>query len=514
MEKIITRKKQITIFVLAAFFLVFFLKGFFFIDPDFGWRLRSGGYFLHFGIPKTDIYTYTMPTFPWVDHAWSFDAMLALTYPVAKMLIPSLIVTIMAYLAILFSLARSEKLSDSVFVNLKLFGKTVPLSFLVVFVLLSLLSFFGVRVQITTWFLFSVFLYFLLDRVRWKKWRKLVPFFFLAWANLHGGFASGLIAFATVIATRFVKDKIFEKTDVALFIASVLVTVINPYGISLWREVWSSLSDPSLRFKIIEWRPAIFFPDFSFAFLAVFSVFLLVRYRAALRLEEIVLFVIFGIFGLSSMRNVPLWFFVALPVASKEFDLLFKDAGKIRFGKKRFTVVHGILWALVVILICVQFFLVARETARYTQSSFYPEAAVTYVRQHPIDGQLFAPYGWGGYLIWQYPEKKVFIDGRMPSWRWGDAPSGELDAAFDVYNDMLNGKVDVLTVFEQFNIQEVLWYKQREQSENSLETRLQDTLKKFNIPVNDFLLSDYLIEKGWVKTYEDDQAVVLIAPHE
>src|SRR3989344_9636631 len=30
---------------------------------------------------------------------------------------------------------------------------------------------------------------------------------------------------------------------------------------------------------------------------------------------------------------------------------------------------------------------------------------------------MFNDYGWGGYMIWKLPERKVFIDGRMPSWR-------------------------------------------------------------------------------------------------
>jgi len=31
---------------------------------------------------------------------------------------------------------------------------------------------------------------------------------------------------------------------------------------------------------------------------------------------------------------------------------------------------------------------------------------------------LFNDYDFGGYLIWQLPQTKIYIDGRMPSWKY------------------------------------------------------------------------------------------------
>jgi len=30
---------------------------------------------------------------------------------------------------------------------------------------------------------------------------------------------------------------------------------------------------------------------------------------------------------------------------------------------------------------------------------------------------VYNEYGQGGFLVWQFPEQKVFIDGRMPFWK-------------------------------------------------------------------------------------------------
>jgi len=49
----------------------------------------------------------------------------------------------------------------------------------------------------------------------------------------------------------------------------------------------------------------------------------------------------------------------------------------------------------------------------------YPTTAVTYLKNtlDSRDGRnIFNWYGWGGYLIWQLPEYKTFIDGRMAVW--------------------------------------------------------------------------------------------------
>ncbi len=43
----------------------------------------------------------------------------------------------------------------------------------------------------------------------------------------------------------------------------------------------------------------------------------------------------------------------------------------------------------------------------------YPEGVVKFLKENRIQGNMFNPYVWGGYLMWSlYPDYKVFIDGR------------------------------------------------------------------------------------------------------
>jgi hypothetical protein len=51
-------------------------------EPDFGWHLRAGlDLWQHGGqMPTTDPYSHTMSDWPWVEHAWLTDGILALIY--------------------------------------------------------------------------------------------------------------------------------------------------------------------------------------------------------------------------------------------------------------------------------------------------------------------------------------------------------------------------------------------------------------------------------------------------
>jgi hypothetical protein len=44
-----------------------------------------------------------------------------------------------------------------------------------------------------------------------------------------------------------------------------------------------------------------------------------------------------------------------------------------------------------------------------------PDSA-EFLSRHSLTNELFSDYGWGGWLIWNYPDIKPTIDGRMPFW--------------------------------------------------------------------------------------------------
>src|SRR3990167_4385595 len=75
--------KNLAVLLILFVFGIFWLKGLLFLDPDFGWRLRTGELILGQGIPKVDPFTYTMPSFPWVDHAWSLSTVIYILHSIS-----------------------------------------------------------------------------------------------------------------------------------------------------------------------------------------------------------------------------------------------------------------------------------------------------------------------------------------------------------------------------------------------------------------------------------------------
>ena len=59
---------------------------------------------------------------------------------------------------------------------------------------------------------------------------------------------------------------------------------------------------------------------------------------------------------------------------------------------------------------------------KYFEQTDYPIEAVRWIRTHrdEVGTRLYHDYGHGGFLLWQLPDVKIFIDGRMPAWRIND----------------------------------------------------------------------------------------------
>jgi len=249
-KKIFGKKKPFPntgLFILVFALLLFILKGYVYLDPDFGWRLKAGEIYWSQGIPKTDPFSYTMSSFPWVDHAWGTSLIFYLFNSSFGYISLSFVVTMLAVAALLIS---AKSISESfhhkdfyknteIFLGGKMFPRLVikidfnklhsfgNLPFLLVASILF--TFFGIRAQVVSWFMFSLLLYWLSDKERWKKVRLFAPAFFLIWTNLHGGFALGIFVFILYLALKFYRNKKVDLLESLILLFCLLSTFINPY---------------------------------------------------------------------------------------------------------------------------------------------------------------------------------------------------------------------------------------------------------------------------------------------
>jgi hypothetical protein len=500
--------RRTTLFLIMLF--LFFAKSYVGLDPDFGWRLRTGYYILENGVPRTDLYTYTMSSFPWIDHAWPISTSFAVIYDVVGKVGLALAYSLVAVLST-FLVVTDEKLIG---LNNKIFDK--PLrdfhfvdSFLFVLAYGSILPFVGIRAQVVTWFMFSVLILVLFSKRLWEKYRYLLPVFFLVWGNLHGGFAAGLVALSVFTGVKFVRTRRFVFPDLVVLVLSILATLINPYGLGTWQEVWSSASDAQLRWRIAEWQPMLFKFDLTIIAFSTTSFVLIYLNRKIFSWEEKVLYLFFLLQGITSARNIPLLVIVSLPLVIRAVVNFYKQIKKDDEAGKRFGKVYTSAWIGSVLLVAIHVFLSLKGSYMISSESFYPEESVTFLEKNMSKGRIFSEYGWGGYLIWKLPEKKVFIDGRMPSWRWEENIPTEENDAMKTYEEVLNGETDYEEVFAKYQIDTVLWSKPgKETLFQNLDKKLNKFMARFGKEKSEFDFIETLRENGWNKVHEDETAVI------
>jgi hypothetical protein len=494
------------------------------VDPDMGWHLRVGQNELASGsVPRLDAYSYTMPGHEWIDHEWLVDAWLSWMNSRGLWSIVILIFSFLAALPFFFWLRRSASWIHS--------G-------LIVLVAAVMTSFVGVRPQIISFAVFFAVFEILLrlhdGAPAGRKLTLLLPPIFFVWANLHAGFFLGLAVFAIFVALEFVAEwrksgKVINgKTAfyAVVLIASFLATVLNPYGLKLYGEIFAVMFSQNTMKYISEWRSVF---DFAWidaaALIGVFLFFLIKfpgKYKSFLGAASVILFLLF----LKSVRNGPLFFVAAAPFFAVGIEALREHIPQARPDRpplrRADRIVKAIGFAVLILFIS---FLVFKVVS--IKSPPVPDKAVDFLKREAASGErivLLNGYDWGGYLILHAPQIKVFIDGRMPHWTDVGGNSAMADYVKAFYQS--DNQDAWQEVFRRRGVNTVLMSSAWGQTHaNSLEQYLGGQLlnyygksfaARFAVNVIASLvgtparnLKSLLLENGWHVVYEDDVAIIL-----
>jgi hypothetical protein len=496
------KSKLLNISTFLILLVVFLIKSNFFLDPDYGWHVKLGELILTSGIPKTDPYSYTMPSYPYIEHAWLSDVLLF-----------KLDQTIgFAGLALIFALVAVV----SIFLAIP--QKTSPLY--LPFVLLGssmLLPFAGIRTQLLTWLFFSLIIFLAFNEKLWRKFKYVIPLFILVWANLHGGFALGIFLLLLIFLIHTYQSKKLQLVDLGVFLASLGVSNINPYGVNIWIEVRNTVLNNDLRWAIGEWYPYILRFDFAFLVFVTVSAMLIGTYKKKLSLLGIALYLILLFSALASSRHMPLWVLVAISLSSLALKQFYLDSQKKKVSAWRFNRVIKVFAIICFIIFVIHTFLDIRNFSIFNEEKFYPKQAIEFLKTQNIPGQIFAPYGWGGYIIWKYPPTKTFVDGRMPTWRVAAAPPNESKYALEDYNKVLSADLDYQSVFEKYQIKTALLEPKATGQDSSFFNKIAQLDKIWTEkllhkkPI--VSLEERLEKAGWQTIYQDKIAIILVKPN-
>ena len=221
---------------------------------------------------------------------------------------------------------------------------------------------------------------------------------------------------------------------------------------------------------------------FCLLFLASLSGFFLWRYRRRFPAETQAVNIVFMGLAVSAIRHLPLLALVTAPVLVEGAAFLEKEVRLIKSGPDRLKKAGKVFLVLTAVFFVLDASLAFRGSYLLAEGVFYPRKAVDFLAADLPSGEIFSDYGWGGYLIWKLPQKKVFIDGRMSHW----------PGILKKFSQIVSGKEAYQPVFAQYNIDTVLWPVAKDSREVKLLTRLR--------------------EDGWQEVYRDKIALILRKP--
>lgn len=484
-------KKSSSIFISICFFVfvLFLIKSYVVLDQDFGWYLGLGKLIASSGIPITDPFSYTMPSYIFIDHEWLANLITYFLYQGVGW----------TGLAILFSGLATFA------VVLPFLVRTRKFNFLPILLGTGyLVLFIGIRMQVVTLLFFSILITVLFNEKIYKRFKYFLPLLFLIWANLHGGFAMGIFTYFLYLISDFIKTRKINYTDWSIFLLSFLFTFINPYRWGIWQEVFRVMTDSTLRWTISDWMPGLLAYHPILWIIIILSGYLIIKYRSSFSLFEKLLYFVLLIMGFLSVRHITIWVITALPLMHKGILVLEKEAGKIKFGKKRIEKAYSLFLGLMMIFVLSAYILGLRDWYFLGTNNRYPTAAVEYLSLNQSSGQIFSIYDWGGYLIWNLPEKKVFIDGRMPTWKRDGVLAGESENAHKEYRDIIDGKMEFSDVASKYNIDTVFLPVGPMGAQGLIKKTRQNNYE---------ILYSQLKKSGWELVYKDNLAVIYRRPN-
>lgn len=422
--------------VFIIFFSTFKITG----DDDVFWHLATGRYIVEtHQVPSADVFGYITQGQEWMPFEWGWDIVTYGLYNIGGYTAISIFRTVI-FLLIFFLL----------FIILRKFN----VSYTLIFLFLTLLAF-GImdrlapRPHIISLLFFVLLLYLI---IQYKYFNRnnykilfFIPVIFLVWANMHMGVIAGLfllgIFFASEIIIYFKPDKFSSKEIPPLskpelirlgliFIASVLVMLINPNSFATYVYAYDHTKMKLLE-TINEWRSP-FDEMYGGGFVtAIYKIFLfggvLILYYAVKKkdLFTALVFIGFAVYSVRAVRFTVDYLIIITIFLVISVAFIINNSNSE--GLKNFFSTNPVQKVIIEILLL--FFIVNipndklyldylkyyRVSGVGINSDFIPTQMFDFMKENNIPSigeRPFNHFGSGGFLVWNFPESKNFIDSR------------------------------------------------------------------------------------------------------
>jgi hypothetical protein len=390
-------------------------------------HIRAGDYILAtHHVPTQDLFSFSRAGQPWADWEWLSQAAFAFLHTWWGL--KGVVLFSGVLLAAVFTLLMRQTLWQG--------ANSIVALVLVFMAIASMPVQLLARPHIFT-MLFLMVAMFLIAADRRRRsstvW-LLVPLTAL-WANLHGGFAIlfpilGLLVLGSAVeACLYSKDRASRWSDArrytVLGLAAGLASVVNPYGVRLHFHILEILNAKWIVSLVTEFASPSFRSEEMVVFMALLFLGLaiavpLVQKR---KMTEALWIVLFAYCALISVRHVPLFALVAVPIVAEEISSWWNGwtRGKSRASVPRvlndLSAQIGAYFGQVTLWVPLFVMAVAVGGWVHWPKDIYPHGCPAKMIAHHAEqiesARILAPDQWGDYLIYHYyPRVRVFIDGR------------------------------------------------------------------------------------------------------
>jgi hypothetical protein len=289
-------------------------------DGDTGWHIRVGDWIReHSAFPRTDFLSFSKAGEPWFAWEWASEVLMSWLHSIAGMkgVVLGLGLLLPAYLLVLLRHA--------------IWREATPLIALPILLMASGSSaiHYLARPHLFTLLFLAVSLW-LIEADRRSPGRRvwlLVPLS-LAWTNLHGGFLSlvaclGLVAVGEAIA----RDWPAARRYGILALGCFAVSFVNPYGYQLHLHILAYLRSDWIKEAVDEFQSPSFRSEAMLLFEVLLFASLISVYRCVRRgnWADALLVIGWAHLSLSSVRHVPIFLLVAVPILAGELSSWWRE---------------------------------------------------------------------------------------------------------------------------------------------------------------------------------------------
>lgn len=273
-----------------------------------------------------------------------------------------------------------------------------------------------------------------------------------------------------------------------LFLAGIYslpASILTPDLWHNWEAVLNNRSSFILTRTVETMPPNLSDPSVApFVILLLLTVFFSLANWQSISAAHVFLLGGFAVLALMMTRNIPLFAIVCAPILAEWIATKANQFPAWKRFDERFvnlaTPSRSFLLPAILIILSVGFFAYSHAKGRQVYQfnpQVFPVQAVDWLKENPIEGNMFNEFNWGGYLLYRlWPRNLVFVDSQSDF--YGEPLMRD-------YETMMYAKNNWRDLLNQYQITWAI------------------------IPSNAPLANQLEQEIGWTVLYEDPVAVII-----